>query len=325
MPKLLVPKPLVCKFRGPEMGRRQGAGWWPCAGRVQTIPMVMVALGLVWGGGQGWARPSDQTAGCVAQQRTDPLALFDLGCFDAAAQRAQALAGDQLEGNDRLRADHLAFAARALLSKAMVEPGHPDRLTLVETAETLAGQALDLDGTHLEGHLQRAIALGLQGRMMDPIAAHGQGLAFEARAHIDRALALRADNPYALAVAGAWHLEVVGLAGPGLGAFIYGADPSEGMARFERALAVAPRPLLFQVQYALALLAAGLEGTVGTAAQALHGVLAQPAENALERHYQALARVMVEAMANGPVTVRSALQCLEKSGPALCMPAGVDL
>ncbi len=170
--------------------------------------------------------------------------LYRDGQFIEAAKLAEQ-AGD---------ADGFAFAARALIADVMSsEPGHASS-NVLKQAEKDARAALDLDGNHLEGHLQLAVTLGLKGRRVGRLRAHFQGLARDGKIHLDQALEQAPDNAWVLSVLGGWHLEIVRRAGPKTADWLYKANKDTGMDYFERALSTAPHTLPIRHHYALLLL-----------------------------------------------------------------------
>ncbi len=171
-------------------------------------------------------------------------ALYVQGDYHGAAQ-----AGEELD-----TAAGLALGARALLAAATSSAPADQRLALIDRAEALARRAIAQDETFVEGHLQLVVALGHRAKAQGAVMAQIDGLAGETRRHIDRALELEPDNPWALAISGGWHLELVRRDPIGFVTLIYGARRSKGMEDFERALALDPTNIVLQVQYGLILL-----------------------------------------------------------------------
>ena len=162
---------------------------------------------------------------------------------------AAAKAGEELD-----TAPGLALAARALLAHATSTAPADDRLALIDRAEALARAALAKDESYVEGHLQLVVALGHRGKSQGVMASQFEGLVSVTRRHIDRALELEPDNPWALAISGGWHMELARRDPIGITSLIYGARRSKGMEDFERALELDPSNAILQVQYGLTLL-----------------------------------------------------------------------
>ncbi len=204
------------------------------------------------------------------------LTLYAQGAYLDAA----ALAGDTaMRDRDGMAA---AFAARARLAQITVAPFAGDAGRILETAESDARRAVDLAPDLPEGHLQLAIALGYKARRSGSIAAHVQGLATQAREHIDIALGLDPDNPFAHAVLGGWHLEIVTRAGASLAGLLYDASLEAGEAAFARARALDPKTVLFDVQYAVALLSLDPRAHGDAAEAAIATALRKSPADALE-------------------------------------------
>ncbi|MGF1456457.1 MAG: hypothetical protein ACFB6R_13910 [Alphaproteobacteria bacterium] len=223
--------------------------------------------------------------------------LFRDGCFDRARERAVGL-GEDTSRAARERAEAFALGARATLSAVMVDPLAPDAASLIDQAEHLAARAVRLDDTVVEGHLQRAIALGLQARAAGAIEAASGGYAEEARAHIDAAMALAPEEPYALAVDGAWHFEVVTGAGSLAASMIYGAAADEGESRFEAARTRPGASLMIDVQYAVAALVLDHKRHRERARTALEAARTKTPETAVEQFHFDLAGVLLERLAS---------------------------
>ncbi len=232
------------------------------------------------------------------QQPGHVEALFKAGCFMEAMALGERL-GAAPELAAAQRAGTLALAARAGLAAAMVDPLNAKAPSWIDEAEGLAARAVETDADSVEGHLQRAIALGLQARASDPVEALRGGYAEKAREHIDLALGLAPDEPYAIAVDGAWHLEVVMGAGGFAASMMFGADAEDGLARFEEARRAPGASLMIDVQYAVAALVYSPRQTGEAARAALADALAKPAPLAIEQFHRALAEVLLERLKAG--------------------------
>lgn len=207
------------------------------------------------------------------------------GEMDAAA--AYYAAGDYLAAADAAQAagsaEGHALAARALLAAATTGP-RSGSAPLVSEAAQAARRAVAQDAGVVEGHLQLAVALGFKGRSMGNIAAHERGLARAARTAIDAALALAPDDPWVLSVDGTWHLEIVGGAGPLLGAALYDADRSRGLAALRAAAAAPDASPVVVHQCALQLMAHDPTAFGAEAARWLAAVTRREGADAFERH-----------------------------------------
>lgn len=207
---------------------------WIARFRLASICLVVFALASIFP-----ARASVQDLG--------PARLaFARGAFAEAAALARPIA----------TAEGLAFAARAAIVEGDFIAPPPERRTILLRAEADARAAIALDPQNLEGHLCLALALGFIGRMDGSLAAHFAGYAAEARAHIDRALALDPNSAWAHALLGGWNLEIVRDGGM-IGETIYGASLDQGLAAYARALSLEPDNVAIAYQYALQLIALG--------------------------------------------------------------------
>ncbi len=201
--------------------------------------LIVCATAAVWGGA---ARADVPMPPVAVFEHAE--ALYARGDYVVAAAAAEELG----------TAPGLALAARALLAHATSTAPRDKRLGFVDQAEALARQALAVDETYVEGHLQLVVALGHRGKAQGAVASQFEGLVSETRRHIDRALELEPDNPWAHAISGGWHMELVRRDPIGFTNLIYGARRSKGMEHFERALELDPDNVILHVQYGLTLL-----------------------------------------------------------------------
>lgn len=195
-------------------------------------------------------------------------------------------------------AEAYAFAARAKLVHADFVSPQGQRLPLVMEAEQDARRAIALDPAFSEGHLQLAIALGFRGRLEGHMAAHFEGLADEARRHLDFVIDLEPENPWAHALLGGWHLEI-SEAGGLLGRTIYGANVASGIAEYARALELAPGDLVVTLQCALQLTALEREEHRARAVELLSAASLPEEPDALQVLTLARLRKLEAALARG--------------------------
>lgn len=200
-----------------------------------TILRSLIATTFVFG---LWANAAASGVPPSAQQ------AYDAGQFDKAVALAQA------DGSG----EALAFAARAAVAQA-VSPEVGLCAACVQTAESLARNAITQDAKFADGYVQLAIALGLRGRLISLMSARSEEIPEKARAAVDTALQLDPNDVWARATLGAWHLEIVHRAGPILADLTYGAEEDEGVKNFRAALKIDPTRLVVNFQFALCLLA----------------------------------------------------------------------
>jgi len=205
--------------------------------------------------------------------RPGAAGLYASGQYEAAAEaaaREETAAGD-------------ALAARALLAAARFAP-KSQRRGLVDRANAIARDAIRRDSSYAEGYLQLAVALGYRGRSLGSYQAHAIGLADDAREAIDAVLALEPDNAWALALSGAWHLEIVAEAGPLLASALYNAERTRGIDDIRTAIANADGNPIILHQCALQLLAHDARAFGPEAERALLAAMRAHGRDAFERH-----------------------------------------
>jgi hypothetical protein len=170
-----------------------------------------------------------------------PLELYRQGKYDAAISAGTAQ-GD---------AQGFAVAARAeLAAEAMRDT---PCLACIHRAQDDAQKSIAADPKLPEAHIFLAAALGYESRVIGMIAAGTRGFAWKGKTQIDEALALDADNPWALAAHGSWNIEVVRIGGKTLAHWIYGASVEAGLTDFKAAFSAAPENPALRYQYALSL------------------------------------------------------------------------
>lgn len=236
----------------------------------------------------------------LADPPRSALQLYAAGQFIAAADIAE---------RDR-SSDSLAFAARALIAACVTTRDDARIDGLVNRAERAARLALTLDEQSVEARLQYAVALGVRGRRASIADAMRHGYARQGRELIEEALEIAPNDPWARALMGGWHLEVLRRGGR-TGAMLYGARLSEGLAQLDRARALAPDDPMIALQYALALVELDAEAHEERARALFAAAAALPARDAFETRALAqgarIARVLDQ---QGPDAARRAAQSL---------------
>jgi hypothetical protein len=181
------------------------------------------------------------SAAHAAPRESTALEIYERGDYLAAAE-----AGAKEGGGEGF-----ALAARATLADATLrdEPC----LECYQQAEGYARRAIQADPMYPEGQIELAAALGYEARVVGLFRARLRRYGEQAKEAIDTALHLAPDDPWALAAAGGWHIEVVRLGGRVLAGLIYGAHFNDGVAYYRRALGADPANIVISLQYALAL------------------------------------------------------------------------
>lgn len=225
-----------------------------------------------------WLQPA-------AAQGQDALDAFVAGQYDVA------FAGVATDHEP----DACAFGARTLLAKAVSgETQPPEALLMAALGE--ANAALAADPGHVEGRLQKAIALSLLARPMSLQDARDSGYGEAARQLAESVLADDPQNAYAHGFLAVWHIEVLNRGGY-LGAMIMGASMDAAEAHYAAAIAVSPGDASLHWQYARALAALSTWRYRKQITAALDSALAAPVDSELERIMQARARTLSSAMA----------------------------
>jgi len=191
--------------------------------------------------------------------------------------------------------ESLAYAAQALIADAITRPGGFCEPCL-RRAIAKADQAILRDPQRVDGYLQKSIAIGFRGRAIGVSQARAEGLAEEAQALLERAVAMAPANAWAQASFGAWHLEIVQHAGPVLADLIYGASRDKGLLHFRTALTLDPHNALIQMNFALALLAMEREEMVTEATRALEIAVADDSRDHLVSYTRHQARQLLQAL-----------------------------
>ena len=177
--------------------------------------------------------------------RPEALQLYQAGSYVAAAEAAEA----------EETSSALSFAARAYLTDVMAAtPGTAD-MSLVKKAETAALSSLALDPNNVEALVQLATSIGLLAVRSGPLEAHFSGLGKQVRQHLERALEIDPNDPWALSILGGWHMEVVRKGGRVSARLLYGAGRKKGIEYFEKALAITPNSIPILQRYAALLVA----------------------------------------------------------------------
>lgn len=224
-------------------------------------------------------------AAVATARADDPLdqarQAFAAGDFAAAARAARAVDS----------ADAYALRARAILIDALYGD-HDQRRRLQRAAEghRLATQALALAPDHLEGHLQAAIALGMMAKEAGTFEAMNEDYGSRIKRHLDAALAVAPDNPYALGLLALWHSSVVAKAGDDMARRLFGASLAAATPLFDRLVGDPQCPAIVRLELAHALATLDRPGDQAKADAVIAAVAAVPAATAVDRLAVRLAR-----------------------------------
>ena len=191
-------------------------------------------------------------------------------------------------------ADSRAFAARILLAEAISQDGQPPA-ELLQGALDEANQALARQPGHIEGRLQKAIALSLIIRPMSAGEVRSSGLGSEARDLAEGVLAEDPDNLYAHAFLAVWNVEVIRRGGT-IGAMVMGASLSQARSHYRAAADLAPGDAAIHWQWARALAALNAKKHRKEIEAALDAALAASVDSNLERVMQARAALLKQVL-----------------------------
>lgn len=210
---------------------------------------------------------------------------FSAGQYRDAATHAQT----------KQSADGLAFAARCLLAEAMSAPDHIPPQDIVIEAEKLARQAMELDGGHIEGRLQLAIALSLRAHPLTTRETMRAGYGGDAKDLVESVLEDDPGNFYAHGFLAVWNIEVVNRGGS-IGSAVLGASVNKGRAHYQNAVSVTANDPATHWQYARALTALNANKYREDIDAALQSAVSAPASTALARVMQDRARILQTAL-----------------------------
>lgn len=191
-------------------------------------------------------------------------------------------------------ADSRAFAARVLLAEAVCADGQPPA-SLLQSALDEANQAIARQPGHIEGRLQKAIALSLISRPLSLNEARRSGWGEEARNLAEAVLAEDPENLYAHGFLAVWNVEVLRRGGP-VGAMFMGASLDTAREHYRVASELAPGDAAIHWQWARVLAALNAKKYRGEIETSLAAALASPVDSELEQVMQDRARSLKQVL-----------------------------
>ena len=199
-----------------------------------NFPIIarLAALGLVLA-----------AAGANARSLDEAKSAFAEGRFVEAAGIAEAAGTSQ----------GFALATRALAVYGHYEAPEEDRKELFERALQLSEEAVRADSANPEAYFQSGHALGRYAQTIGVMTALRKGLGGKTREMFEATLALDPDHALAHLALGGWNADIVDRAGGLPARVMYGATKKKAIARFERALELAPELKVVLLDYALRL------------------------------------------------------------------------
>lgn len=169
-------------------------------------------------------------ASAAAQQAPSALQRGQAAYTDGDWDRAEA------RGREAGGVEGYTLAAEAVLAGLMSWEEDLDRPQAARDAQAYGERAVALDASHADARLRLAAALGYRGRYMSSWRAFFTGIPQDGRDHIVTAMELAPDDPWAHALFGAWHMEVVRQGGEGT----LGASLETGLDHYRSAARNAP-------------------------------------------------------------------------------------
>lgn len=206
-----------------------------------------------------------------AQTLDKAKAAYTQGRFAEAARIGESLGTSQ---GFALSAESLSVHAHYIAKKS-------EKKKLLERAVTLARKAVTSDPGNADAHLQLARAIGRRAETVGVFEAAGE--AEKIRESTENALRINPELVTAHLSLGRWHSELVGAMGSFVARTVYGARKKDGIASFERALALAPNAKAVSLQYALGLIALDDYRYREKARNLLTRAIGLPAKDAYER------------------------------------------
>jgi len=242
-------------------------------GKTFTFLLILVSLSFV-------------SQAAHAATYAEARAHYQAGEYDQAVEVSVSL--ESAEG--------YALAARSLLGKINLQTRKQRQLKDINQAIAFSRKALELESDHVEGHLQLASSYGIKGRAISMFRAQMAGLPEKARVHLTRGIEIKEDSGWCWAFIGAWHLEIVRNAGPGVAKTIYGATVKEGLKAFDHSLTLDPDNPTLPFQYALILLTMDPFTNEARGVELLQQTIAIEATDHQDRATKARAEVLLKAV-----------------------------
>ncbi len=168
-------------------------------------------------------------------------------------------------------------------------------------AESDFASALKLEPGNQPATLQQAITVGYRAKL-----ENSPGLARQAKAGIEAAIAKNPGDPLALAALGGWHGESVATLGSFIAGTALGAKKAESIRWFDKAMALDPQGPAVPTFYAFTLLALDA-GNAPKAKALLTRAGSQPASDGFDRLLQGNARDVLALLAKGDVSAARVL------------------
>ena len=204
------------------------------------------------------------------------------GRFIEAAELAEAL--ETSEGYA------LAAKSLAVYTYHIAEDGK--KQTLFDRAVLLAEEAIRLDATNPNAHIQLAHVMGRYAQTVGTLEAVSKGYPKRVRKALENTLRLNPEIADAHLSLATWHTEAV-ISGGFMAKVLYGASKKDALTHYEKALKLAPGEKVTLVEYAFGLLLLNDTANRNQARNLLIHAIKLPSKDAHDRifHQKAVERL----------------------------------
>lgn len=239
-----------------------------------------------------------------AQAPAPAMEAFETGQWGVAESAAASRASD---------VEALILASEAALMPITLDQAdglsRRERRQAALRAQDYAEAALAMEPENAQAHLRLAAGLGYQSRYVNTVRAVMMGLPQRGRDHMVEALRLDPSEPWAPAMLGAWHLEVVRRAGEGT----FDANEAEGLSLMRRSVEMDGAPAAIPYRFAVALVAADPVAHGEEATLMLNRSITTASQDAVGQAVSALAGHLLGLLETDPAAAQTeAVRLLEE-------------
>ena len=239
-----------------------------------------------------------------AQAPAPAMTAFETGQWGVAESAAASQTSD---------VEALILASEAALMPITLDQAEGmsrrERRQAALRAQDYAEAALALEPENAQAHLRLAAGLGYQSRYVNTVRAVMMGLPQRGRDHMVEALALDPSEPWAPAMLGAWHLEVVRRAGEGM----FDANEAEGLSLMRQSVEMEGAPAAIPYRFAVALVAADPVAHGEEANLMLNRAITASSQNAVGQAVSSLAGHLLGLLETDPAAAQAeAVRLLEE-------------
>jgi tetratricopeptide (TPR) repeat protein len=180
----------------------------------------------------------------VAEALQDAWRAYHRGSYQEASDKALALGV----------IGHTAAVKAASMYATFLEKDKRARLALFAQAAERSEAARKAMPEHANAHYLVAYCLGRHSQGSSVLEAIAGGVAGRIKEALERALALEPRHADAHTATGTYHAEVIDKVGALVGGLTYGANATDALAHYRKALALSPDSAIARVEYARGLL-----------------------------------------------------------------------